>query len=392
MSPIRLATIITATAAGMLLAGATAVVLAPLCLGRDVAAMFVALQLPWVLMAMESIHRRHGRIACFVMGSGMLLAWGFGVQFLASVDRAWFAPLPGAMIRAALAGGLVLSCALVGWPNHRRIVAGHFSRSAPLAAGLSLFIAVVPPALFLHSRFDAEFRRVRDLLEQSRFTAAVRTLDRLAWYPTTDRLFDIDRRTLLAQARSAEQEVRQAWQRFERQSDSASTSLERARLLAMLAQEEAALEVMSGLVTPTAEAWNLRGTILETQDQWAAAGKAYRAARESGSLDRAVLAQALRGIAYCERKQGHERAAEAALLELLDLEPTAETHFLLGQFYENAQQPESAWRHLRQAAAIDPAHFQTPTESLQRQLRRQHFGCLPAYWSGPPASSRNDSR
>jgi tetratricopeptide (TPR) repeat protein len=95
----------------------------------------------------------------------------------------------------------------------------------------------------------------------------------------------------------------------------------------------------------------------------------------TADTDAASLDAAWRGLGYCERKLGDPVAAESAYLKLLARQPTADTHFLLGQFYEDAQQAGPARDHLQQAAALDPARYREPADALLRRLRRAHFGC-----------------
>jgi len=296
---------------------------------------------------------------------------------LPALDRAWFTPLPGSVLRAAIAGGMVLGCGLIGWPMRRRSVVTH----PPFWQTIAVLgvIAVVPPALFLHSRYEAEFHRVRDLLEQSRYATAARVLERLAWYPTNHILLGHDRRTVYSQAVAAERQVQAELTQLDRQPDRQATALDRARLLAMLGREPRALEVLSTLEAVTPEALNLRATIRETQEQWIASRDDYRAALALGDRHEPLAAdrfQALRGIAYCERKLGNSLAAEAAWLRLVEIHPTAETHFLLGQFYEDTQQTRQARHHLHRAATLDPANYKVPAESIERRIRRAHLGCF----------------
>ena len=90
----------------------------------------------------------------------------------------------------------------------------------------------------------------------------------------------------------------------------------------------------------------------------------------------AGLAQALTGIAYSNRKLGRLPQAEAAYQELLSLAPTADSHFLLAQFYDDTQVTTKAAYHARQAMSLDPARFNHPAHQLLDRLSTSHFGCL----------------
>jgi tetratricopeptide (TPR) repeat protein len=91
--------------------------------------------------------------------------------------------------------------------------------------------------------------------------------------------------------------------------------------------------------------------------------------------------QATTGIAYCERKLGRYAEAEAAYLERLALSPTAETHFLLASFYEDAQQTSNARTHARLAMALAPERYRQPGKKLIDKLDTLHFGCLSGFFA-----------
>lgn len=368
--------IVAVAAAGVILI-AQGLAVAPLFLGRDVAVLAAICQIPWVLVSLDRLTHSTPRWARSV--AGVLLVAGAALlsTMIAALPREWLAPIPGAVLRTVIVGGLILGCGLIGGPMRHRGESPVRFRRPMLAAGIWAFVAIVPPSLFLQSRFEAEFQRVRELLEQSRFTEAARTLDRLAWYPTDNRLLGVDRKTLTQHVRAAERLTRQELAAREQHPDREAQILDRARLHAMLAQEPTALALLASVESPTPASRLLEGTIRETQEQWPAAREAYQAAlADLSSITLEDRAQGLRGIAYCERKLGHAAAAEAALLQLLKLQPTAETHFLLGRFYEDAQSSGPARHHLQKAVDLDPGQYKTPAEALFRRLRQAHFGCF----------------
>lgn len=55
---------------------------------------------------------------------------------------------------------------------------------------------------------------------------------------------------------------------------------------------------------------------------------------------------------------------------------TADSHFLLAQFYEDAQQADKARTHARRAMALAPERYQKEGEKLINRLTTFHFGCL----------------
>ena len=161
----------------------------------------------------------------------------------------------------------------------------------------------------------------------------------------------------------------------------------RAKDLAMLGRNREAIAVLDSLpaLTDSAPACNLRGTIYETQSQWRTALAWYAKARSTwhslaDSQERtAGLIQATTGVAFCQRKLGRLREAEAAWQELLTLSPTADTHFLLAQFYEDTQQAAKARFHADQAVRLDPSTYAKQAHALTNKLVTSHFGCAAVF-------------
>jgi tetratricopeptide (TPR) repeat protein len=161
----------------------------------------------------------------------------------------------------------------------------------------------------------------------------------------------------------------------------------RAKNLAILGRNAEALAVLASSPTlaDSASAGNLRGTIHETQNHWRAARQWYATAKAAweAQIDSPSrtdgLIQATTGVAFCERKLGHLREAEAAWQELLALSPSADTHFLLAQFYEDTQQATKARFHAEQAVRLDPANFTKQARGLTNKLVTSHFGCTAVF-------------
>ena len=87
-----------------------------------------------------------------------------------------------------------------------------------------------------------------------------------------------------------------------------------------------------------------------------AATPGWEARPESPARAAGVL-RATTGIAYCLRKLGRYAEAEVAYREVLALSPTADSHFLLAQFYEDAQQAGKAREHARRAIELAPDRY-----------------------------------
>ena len=159
--------------------------------------------------------------------------------------------------------------------------------------------------------------------------------------------------------------------------------IELAQNLAILGQMEEATAELTRLTKEDPQsfaAFNLLGTIREHREDWEQSLRSYERARDvlvqraESPERRAGLIQALKGIAYTQRKRGQYREAESAYEEVLTLAPTAEHHFLLAQFYEDAQQGDKAQFHAYKAADLNPRFRENANQLVEGMLGEQ-FGC-----------------
>ena len=258
--------------------------------------------------------------------------------------------------------------------------------SADLLAVLIVEIAVliVVPRLYIHARTQADAARVIDLADQSRVGEA-RSLAHqvLALSPNATG----KSKPLKLVAENLDRAASQIETRANvplAENASLAEHLGRARDLAMLGRTSEALRELEGMpeVDRSPDASNLRGTIHETRREWRAAGEWYARAKGSWLLreespERTIgLMKAITGIAFCERKLGRLREAEAAWQERLKLVPAAESHFLLAQFYEDTQQAKKARLHAQEAVRLDPERYTKQGRQLMDKLVTSHFGCL----------------
>lgn len=253
------------------------------------------------------------------------------------------------------------------------------------ATALALAILAVVPAVYVDARVRHDLKLLTELLEQTRLGEASELagmIERLQ--PTAV----WQGRLVAALRRDLDRSVAGLRRRVAVPLSGSANSLaqvDRARDLAILGDTDAALKVLSDrriAAVEDPEVMNLLGTIHETRSEWTAAGDWYRRARRASAdlpaseTRQALRLQAQRGIAYAERKAGRTPEAEAAYRELLALSPTADTHFLLAQFYEDAQQTDLAHQHVRQAMSLDPRRYGKPGRELVDKLQTVHFGCF----------------
>jgi tetratricopeptide (TPR) repeat protein len=90
----------------------------------------------------------------------------------------------------------------------------------------------------------------------------------------------------------------------------------------------------------------------------------------------AEVYQVAMGSAYCFRRLGRLSKARACYLRLLEINPNADTHFLLAQFFEDIQETSSARHHALEAAQLDPSRYGERGQELIRKMRALHFRCL----------------
>jgi hypothetical protein len=295
------------------------------------------------------------------------------------------------LLRAFVALGLMLSAA--SWINLFIVVSQRRTQSrrrepvSGIGAAIlvSFLLASVVPVIYLQARCHHGTRMLTELLEQSRFGEArilVRELQQLApsmqWRD----------RSLTSVSREINRYVRDL--EFQVSASRAGSSgivddrLMRCRHLAMLGRtHEALVELMPLLDSPASHiACDLCGTIHETNAQWQTARQYHRRAKaewhhqpSSPEREAGILRAATR-LAYCERKLGHYDLAEIEYQEVLARSPTADTHFLLAQFYEDMQHSEKARAHARRAMELAPRQYLRDGTILIDKLAVGHFGCL----------------
>jgi tetratricopeptide (TPR) repeat protein len=264
-------------------------------------------------------------------------------------------------------------------------------RYLPIAlASLAIFIGL--PPLYLEARRIHDDRELVDLIDQSRLGEARHLAHQsLILDPQRSIRGQPLREVAIGLDRAVEDLERNVSNPLPA-SASDEIRLSRARDLAMLGRTREALGELSqsDSLDRSPDAAILRGAILQTREEYASSLAAFERAADLlkpavPSPDRtAALVAAHSGIAFAHRKLGHNAAAEAAYQRVLALNSSADTHYLLAQFYEGTQQAAKAQFHARQAMALDPDRYSQPGQRLIDKLITHHFGC----W-GAAAAERN---
>ncbi len=354
----------------------------------DVAVMHVlcAVPLAWLLAALLVRRARAGAallLALMLFGIGVLPFHLGPANLLTGTAGSW----GGLILRAATALDLSVAAALAvavlrdprlrqerhrGWANTLLLVGG----------GIAVLLLL--PATYVDARCRHDVVRLGELLEQSRLGEARALVGRLLALnsqrqcqgrPLPQIAADLEQFTAGIEARVSVPLPANA---------GGAERLERARQFAILGRNACALDelqlVRESAVAPDADL--LRGTIQENEETWPAALESYRSARAAwgarppAARQQAGLLRATLGVAYCQRKLGSYAEAEATYRQAFLLAPTADTHFLLAQFYEDTQQADKALEHARRAMALAPERYRLEGEKLIRRLTVSDFSCL----------------
>jgi tetratricopeptide (TPR) repeat protein len=346
----------------------------------DVALVQFLCSLPLAAAIAAWIRPRSGAVHCFALGSACFVA----------AAALWSAGTARSMIVLGAATGAMLL--IVPWlrPGENRDVTG---KNAAAIALLDLAIMIGLPWVYLAARSNHDSGQLAELLEQSRIGEAHELAGRMLALDPQQPFQGQPLKKLSANLDRAVREMESRVTAPLPPSAGDEAHLARARDLAILGRTAAALATLdqAASLADSPDGLLLRGTIYQTRQEWLPSADAFRrAAKVIESLplspERTVgLITAASGVAFAERKLGHNAAAETAYEQVLKLDPSADTHYLLAQFYEGTQQAAKAQHHARQAMSLAPDRFQQPGQRLIDKLVTHHFGC----W-GAAAAERHE--
>jgi hypothetical protein len=395
------------TLAAFTLCGAAGVLCAAIVLGgRSVTS---AISGPFVWWDVTLVYLLSAIPAAAQLAAGVKRRASTPAVLMAAIVTLWLAwrassinadqAIPATVWRSLQALGLALPASLFIAAVVRRPLCPVLSRdwrSAAVTVAFCISFVWLIPGAYAATRVRHHVGRLQQLLDEARFAESRRLAHALHTFDPSLRPAGIasspsQELPLSSLVEMLDEHVRRLGDRVSRPLPSGapdSARLDRAEELAMLGREPEAVV----LLLPLAErrpadprACELLGMIHETREDFAAARAAFERAAENWeslppSSERILgRAQAMRGIAYAERKLGRYSAAEAAYQKLLAISPTADTHFLLAKFYEDTQQASAARRHARRAMELAPDAYSAPARELIDALTVRHFGCLPVY-------------
>lgn len=331
----------------------------------------------------------------FPRGTSALILGGFllGLACLPMLGliRATLLPLilastyHGLLVRACFSFALIHAFVLIVRELiSPRPIVNPSGRERAILITLGLVFLFLPPFLFVGARTRHHLARLDDFLEQARYGEAHLLAHQLVLLDAPrDWKGQSLRQWALGLAHLVEELERKVAYPLPSQATPA-LRLDRARHLAMLGRTEEALKTLAEM-GQGAEVEGLRATIQESREEWSLAldshakADARWKARADSVEKRTGLVRAATGRAYCLRKLGYYPQAREAYQEVLALSPTADTHFLLAQFHEDAQDAAQAHFHANRAREMDPVRYESAASRLINQLQVHHFGCLKVY-------------
>lgn len=354
---------------------------------RDVAMVCLLSTAPAAWVLGHLLQKRLTKLSCCLL-AGLLwtIAWNLFFRFQETAGRVDELPAFAGLSRFAASFCITFGAILVVQSVNKS--SDQQSRNdLPtniLRAACCLILLALVPRVYLDARGRHDAEQYLSLRQQSRLGEASSLLRRmLILDPTIRKDGHFLRREQSELDREIDSLNRQASTELPATA-SLNQRLQRARVLAMLGHTNDAINILleKSETTNSVEACSLLGTMHENQHDWNSAIRFYGTAEtllKSTPGDTSASAEAHQvamGSAYCYRRLGRLSEARACYLRLLEINPNADTHFLLAQFFEDIQETSSAQHHALEAARLDSNRYRERGHQLIKKMRALHFRCL----------------
>ncbi|GAA4421089.1 hypothetical protein [Bremerella cremea] len=360
----------------------------------DVAVVLIVAGLPLGWTIRNEFHRRFDNPTHSIWGElllGTLLLTGFRLLFWNQVDQ--YAPvmlLSQSMGLSRMLGALSASLGLT--------LLGATWFPAPVSPStttrwlVSSLLFLVVPWTYQQARCNAELDTAMDQLSQTRLVEANDRLRSCLVLEPSLQHQGIAVRKMVEQLTLQIAEIQQQ----SAMPLAADAPIERvvpfAIQLAVLGRGEEATRLLNMYENSPGFAAHgghqVLGTLYQDRREWRLSLDHFRLAEKfwadqaSSPSTSAALASSIQGTAFALRKLGRVFEAEEAYQRLLDLNPSAETHFLLAQFYEDIQHSSLAAHHARRSIELHPQQYKTSGEALIHKMQASHFRCFQLFPSG----------
>jgi len=357
---------------------------------RDVAIAYAlcALPLAWLLAALIQRFAPPAMLIAMALVVVVLSVLPFLDAVQALLADAVADAYLGFALRNTVGFGLMFSASLAVMAalGRRESMVTTSVRRGVFAVSVAAFALVLCPAIYVNARCRNDLGRLDGLVDQLRLDQALVLAKNVATLDSELMLRGKPLPTVVASLEKAIHELEEQVAPPLAADATDAARMERARQLAMLGQTASAIDVLRPM--QDAEADNLRGAIYAARSEWDDGLAAYERAkigyeaRPASDARLAGLTRATTGVAFCHRRAGRYAEAEAAYQELLGIAPTADTHFLLAQFYDDAQQAKKAHFHARRAMEFAPKRYRERGEALIGKMSVFQFGCLRVFAAG----------
>lgn len=357
---------------------------------RDVAVVCLLSTAPTAWMLGQMLSRRFSKLSCCLLAA---LLWTVALNLFLSFQESAgsqdelpsFVQFGRFVIAFCITlGATLVTLSVINASNeqHRNDLPTNILRGA-----CCLLILTLVPRMYLDARGRHDAEEYFSLRQQSRLGEANSLLRRML---VLDPMIRKDGQFLRREQRILNQEIDSLNQQTSTELSGLASfdqRLTRARRLAMLGHTNHAINILleASETTQSIAACSLLGTMHENRHDWNSAIRFYGMAetllRSSAEdpEDSAEAYQVAMGSAYCYRRLGQLTEARARYLRLLEINPNADSHFLVAQFFEDIQETALARHHALEAIQLDPNRYRERGHQLIRKMQNLHFRCLSAY-------------